>query len=113
MVFLAYSLLPFFFAVFIIIPIVGISLALAFYKVNRRPFLVLLEAYFKYLVGDKLYVWKKIDKKITRKEEVVGSSELFVPRLSDSKLKDISWSLDVEKSIYAEQENDRAKNNNQ
>lgn len=104
MAFLFYSILPFFIAIFFIIPIGALTIALAFYKVNSRPFVNFLEAMFKYSIGDKLYIWKKKDKKIIqKKEEDLSAPEIFVPRLSDSKLKDIAWSLDVEESLYAGQ----------
>ncbi|MEX0934052.1 MAG: PrgI family protein [Candidatus Paceibacterota bacterium] len=102
MAFLAYSLLPLFIAILVIAPVGALALALAFYKVNNRPFIALLESFFRFLMTGKLYIWKRQDKKITPKQEKQVASSLFVPRLSDSKLKDISWSLDVHDSIYAQ-----------
>jgi len=112
--YLAYAILPFFFAILIIIPVAALSLALAFYKVNKRPFINIVESYFKYTFSDKLYIWKKKDRKVTPKEEKEKSDEsgLFVPRLSDSKLKDIAWSLDVQESIYAGEEKNTPNPNN-
>lgn len=100
--FIIWSLLPNFIAIFIAIPVVGFFLALAFYKYNDRPFVYTVENSVKYFLGDKLYIWKKQDRKIDPKkpeEEKVDDSGLYVPKLSDSKLKDISWSLDVDEKI--------------
>jgi hypothetical protein len=82
-------------------PIVALGLALAFYKINNRPFIYMLEAAFRYFTNSSLYVWKKIPKKATpqKKEEASDQSadaNLFVPKLSDSKLKDLAWSLDIQ-----------------
>ena len=52
MSFLLWKLLPHFFAVILILPIAGLSLALTFYKVNEKPFSYILEAYLKYVMQD-------------------------------------------------------------
>jgi len=102
--FVLFKALPFFIAIFFIIPVVSFALALAFYKVNNRPFIVILESAFKFALKKKLYTWKKEEKKIIyKKDEEKAEPQLFVPRLSESKLKDIAWSLDVQESIYADQ----------
>ncbi|MFA6430618.1 MAG: PrgI family protein [Candidatus Paceibacterota bacterium] len=78
------------------------SLALAFYKVNGKPFANTLEAAFYYWGGNKLYIWKKTEKKPTSKpEEIVQQAKamISVPKLSESKLKDLTWSLDIKESL--------------
>ena len=40
-------------------PIVILALALAFYKVNNRPFVFVMESAFRYFMKDKLYIWQK------------------------------------------------------
>ncbi len=103
--FVVWQLLPTFVAFLIAIPIIILSVALAFYKKNNRPFIALLESMFKYSLGGKLYVWKKEPKKAARTQamEKKEIESLSLPRLSDSKLKDISWSLGVKDSLYAEE----------
>lgn len=84
----------------LILVIVALSVALAFYKINNRPFVNVLESAVRYSTGGKLYIWKKKTKKATpqsRKADVSDPlANLYVPHLSDSKLKDLSWSLDVQ-----------------
>lgn len=97
------------FGVLLSAPIVALGLALAFYKINNRPFIYMLEAAFKYFTGATLYVWKKIPKKATPQKKEDGSAEqadagLFVPKLSDSKLKDLAWSLDIQEGGVYEPE---------
>lgn len=79
-------------------PVAAFALALAFYRVNEKPFIDVVEAFFKYSVGHKLYIWKKEEKKPTPKsvaERHTPQAEVYVPKLSDSKLKDLTWELDI------------------
>ncbi len=93
--FVLWKLLPHFFAIFFILPLAGFSLALTFYRINGKPFIFIVQAWIGYMLQSKLYVWKKEPrKKETAKTEHEAVADL-VPRLSGSKLKDISWSLDV------------------
>lgn len=80
-------------------PIVVLALALAFYKINNRPFINVLESAFKYMVKDKLYIWHKTEaeEKETDSSTDKKFSSLIVPNLSQSKLKDMNWELDVKK----------------
>ncbi len=103
MVFVAWRFLPLFLAI-LVIPIVGsLALALAFYKFNNKPFIDLLESGFSFYTGEKLYIWKKQDKKIEPKEAGApkAPAQIYVPRLSDSKLKDLAWSLDINEKVNA------------
>ena len=93
-----YRALPFFIAIILILPIISFSLTLAFYKVNSKPFIFILEAFIKYYFSQKLYLWKKEEKSRDPKKERGSEAppeESFVPHISDSKLKELSWSLDV------------------
>lgn len=100
--FLAYRLLPLFIALFIIIPMASLSIALAFYKVNNRPFIVVMESALNYLIKEKLYIWKKEVKKAEeKKKEDSSAADFLVPKLSQSKLKDLTWSLDINETIYS------------
>jgi len=99
-VFILYSFLPFFIAILLAAPVAALGGALAFYKVNNRPFIEVAEAAFRYVGKSHLYVWRKKDRKIKKAEEKEGkgAAGLFVPKLSDSKLKDLSWSLDIQEN---------------
>lgn len=96
--FALYRFLPLFLAIIFIIPVAGLGIALAFYKVNNKPFIDLLESIFKFGIGKRLYVWKKEPKapEVTTPKTSVPSSSL--PHLSKSKLKDMMWSLGVKES---------------
>lgn len=94
-----YTLLPFFFVVLFGIPVIAFALALAFYRVNDRPFIEVVEAAFGYLTGTKLYLWQKRTPEPTAKNieaQVTQKAAVSIPKLSESKLKDLAWSLDVQ-----------------
>ncbi|MEA2112709.1 MAG: PrgI family protein [Patescibacteria group bacterium] len=96
--FTIYSLAPLFLAILIIIPLMGLSGALAFYKKDGRPFILTTESAFKYALGNKLYIWKKENKKRKKKKDKETSviEQLNIPKLSNSKLKELGWSLDIQ-----------------
>lgn len=89
-------------AIIIILPFLAFSIALAFYKINGKPFIDVVQAYFYYILGDKLYLWKKAEKKpISQLADQVqkAKSLVSVPKMSGSKLKDLTWSLDIKESL--------------
>jgi PrgI family protein len=95
--------------IFSFIPIVVIlaaSATLAFYRVNNRPFINVMESAFKYFMGGKLYIWKKEEKQqpkdaSTAIKDAKSYASVMVPKIADSKLKDLAWSLDIKESIYS------------
>lgn len=87
-----------FFGLLLASPIVVLAVALAFYKINNRPFVNTMESAFKYFLKDKLYIWhKKEPGEGEREEKETKFSSLVVPNLSGNKLKDMNWELDVKK----------------
>ena len=96
--FAAYRFLPLFVAVLIIIPVAGLSLSLAFYKVNGKPFITLLESIIKFGLGKRLYIWKRTPKKPLASKTPESVPTTSLPHLSQSKLKDMMWSLGVKEN---------------
>lgn len=93
-----------FIAVLFIIPTAAFALALAFYKVNQRPFILALEAAFRYLLSPKLFLWRQQPVKKGRPGEQAAGIKLSgqglaLPKLSESKLKDLAWSLDIKETV--------------
>lgn len=94
-------------AIIFIAPIMVLALLLAFYKVNNRSFILILEAAFRYTVTHKLYLWQHNDPKQEGKAPTASDKfaalgqerALNIPKLSGSKLKDLSWSLDVREKV--------------
>lgn len=93
-----YTYLPKFIAFALMLPILAFGAALAFFKVNNRPFIRSVESFLKYVLTNKLYIWKHEEKKVTR-EEQVRASAIPVPKLSESKLRDMTWNLDVKQGF--------------
>ena len=99
--FVLYKLLPAFLGYIFASLIVVFSLALAFYKPGNIPFIKVMESAFTFAFSDKLYIWKKRPHKKKqggeKEDDVVA--QINVPRLSDSKLSDLSWSLDIKEKL--------------
>lgn len=94
-----FTLLPIYLTIVLSIPVMAFSLALAFYEINGRPFVIALEHAFSYFVGHKLYLWKQRQQKAPASVEKAPPGAkgvvLPVPKLSESRLKDLAWSLNI------------------
>lgn len=100
--FMAYKLLPMFWAILVMIPAAVVAAGLSFYKPNNRPMIEMLESAFNFAINNKLYIWRRVDKKVVKKDEMkVVSASVLVPKISESKLKDLAWSLDINETIYS------------
>lgn len=99
------------FPVYIALPLIagfgGFGVALAFFQYNGQPFILAIEHGFYFYLRSKLYLWSN-EKAIEHMKEVsitqaavpVAKSP-FVPKLSDSRLHDLAWSLDINERISA------------
>ncbi|HAE36445.1 MAG: hypothetical protein UR85_C0002G0067 [Candidatus Nomurabacteria bacterium GW2011_GWF2_35_66] len=99
MIFVLYKLLPIYISIFLILPLAGLTICLVFVKINSKPFIYYLQASFNYLISSKLYIWKQrlVKKGDIQEEEITMPTAVSnVPMLSENKLKDLSWSLDVQ-----------------
>jgi len=98
--FILFRFLPLFLVIPLGILILGLSLGLAFYQINNKPFIYVLQSAFGYFLSNKLYLWGKKDKapQKAKKEEVL-LPPTYVPKLSQSKLHDLTWSLDIKESL--------------
>lgn len=92
--YLCIKILPVILSIFIVPAVAAFALALAFFKVNEKPFARAVEAFIRYRLNSRLYLWKKVPKKQTAVPETGKSNELKTI-LTESKLKTLSWSLDV------------------
>ncbi|MFZ1020151.1 MAG: PrgI family protein [Minisyncoccia bacterium] len=93
-----YKLLGLLLAVIPILIIAGFSGALIFYRPNNKPFINMLESGFKYLMQNKLYIWKKQAKKFQKINAAasINKNEMIAGmKLDGNRLRDLAWSLDV------------------
>ena len=101
------------FPIFLSLPLIGCVMAfvggLAFMQLNGRPFIIALEHGFFYSLHPKLYLWnnRRAQKK-TPVKQVISSEQAsaYVPKLSDSRLHELAWSLDIKERITAGIAND-------
>jgi hypothetical protein len=89
--------LPLFFALLLGAPVAALATALAFLKINNKPFIEILEAGFNYYVGKRLYLWRKEKEEIPDAPTTLVSEEVAKTStgLSRSKLEELAWKLDV------------------
>ncbi len=102
--YIIYSQLGIFPGILLFAPLIALSFSLAFVTWNGRKFLDVLGSAFNYFLKAKLYTWKKINKEVTAEEAAKSTSiaDTFVaPNLSQSKLKDLAWSLDIKETVFS------------
>lgn len=99
-----FSYVPILFAILLSLPVAGLGLALAFYKINGKPFIEVLEAGFNYYTSKKLMLWKYTEPTTKENEAAASASAAAAeaarpvrgaPRLTRGKLSELAWSLDV------------------
>ncbi len=105
----AFFYLPLIVSIFVAVPIGALGVALAFYKVNGKPFIEMMEAGFNYYVGGKLFIWKYPGPKTggaapSAPTVSAATPAPGTPRLTRGKLSELAWSLDVKKSTSKELE---------
>jgi hypothetical protein len=100
-----WRLLPIYLAAPIIAGVFGLGAALAFFKYNGRPFILALEHGFFFFTRSKLYLWsneqRKLSKEAVEESLAPGTPQVYVPKLSESRLHELSWSLDIKERIAA------------
>ena len=82
------------------IPIAILSAALAFYKINGRPFLYYLKGFMGFGIKQHVYVWKKpleeydifIQQKTTEKQSLILGK---ITEFAQTSLKRAGWSLNI------------------
>ena len=87
--------LPLLVGILIAVPVGAFTAALAFYKINNKPFVEIMEAAFNYYIGDRLYLWKKDKHQAEEAPVVAKPADPAKLGLTQSKLKDLAWSLDI------------------
>lgn len=94
--------LPMVAALLLSAPVVALALALAFYTMNGKPFIEVLEAGFNYYTGAKLFLWRRENRSGLPQAEAFGGGAALgtpnpkgTPKLTRGKLSELAWSLDV------------------
>ena len=92
-----FKFLPFLFAVLLSLPVIGLTGALAFYKVNNKPFINVVEAAAKFYTSSHLFLWRKEQNNIVKKPTPATPIVAHVQNshLTSGKLHELAWSLDI------------------
>jgi uncharacterized membrane protein len=100
-IFIMYVFLALWVVVLLGAPVGGFAAALAFYKVNGVPFIKVLNNALTFSSSKRLYLWKKVPAKKQKgaSQDTVGSTNVSGARLTENKLQDLSWSLDIQQKI--------------
>lgn len=93
-------------------PLVGLALALAFYKVNGRDFLFFLNSVSNHFLRPKLYTWSRVAQKPAKKQQKTAveidekkAKEQLQSRKQlsiEKKLQKLAWQLDIMKTQQKE-----------
>lgn len=83
-----------------------LGLLLTFYKFNNRPFAFAIQAWAKFVANARLYVWKprkmvEEDKKSPKVELPKVKQDL--PTLTEDRVEELSWSLDIKDMMQKDQ----------
>lgn len=100
--FIAWKTLPLYVAILVGGAALALGASLAFVKYNSRPFILAMESGFYYLISNKLFLWDaegKEKNKKKKKNEAKQSQEVVIPKLADSKLHELAWSLDIKEQV--------------
>jgi hypothetical protein len=100
--YLVYRVLPLFLAAPVILAVAGGAASLAFLEYNGRPFILSVENAFYFFIHPKLYLWnneRRAKKTVREKSQDLGKANVYIPKLSESKLHELSWSLDINERI--------------
>ena len=105
--FVIYSLLPLYLATIPMLAVGGLAFMLAFRKINNQSFAKIMEAAFKYFFNNKLFLWRKDASSgpttLGHAPNIPSSTPIeAIPTVSDGKLEDISWNLDVKSGVEPE-----------
>lgn len=108
--FLLWRSLPFLIAAPLMLAAVGFGAALAFIQVNKKPLITVIEAAFMYFIRGKLYLWNAERKKKhagNKKNDELGTqAPQDIPSLSENKLTDLAWSLDINERLHVDRQHE-------
>lgn len=95
----SYKIIPFPFWIIVSLFFVAMALALAFYKLNNRPFIEVAQSFLSYYFKNKLYIWqrtpptqKKPAAPVVPKPPKEGQSE---KQVTGKTITDLAQNLDI------------------
>jgi hypothetical protein len=101
--YLLYRILPFILAFPLIGVVMGLAAALAFFQYNGRPFIIAVEhAFYFFLIPSSIFGTTSVNEKPYRqnnRKRRGSTAKVMFPKLSGSKLHELSWALDIKERI--------------
>ena len=77
------------------IPVIGLSLALAYYKPNGQPLIAFIIYSIAFFFKPKMFIWKRLPEKISPVKKAVKKVEVKTRRtINEEKIKEIADLLD-------------------
>ena len=111
-IFIMYVFLQLWLVIILGAPVAAFVASLAFLKIIGMPFIKMLAAALNYSSSARLYLWRKVaaptpsksDFKSPKKSDFFPAGDFkgaggAAPKLTESKLQDLSWSLDVQQKL--------------
>src|SRR3989338_8813936 len=95
-----FVLLPLFFYPLALV-IGALAASLAFLKINERPLPIVVKNALFFFIRPRLYIWRKESMRKPEPQPALKGPEVLirtVPKMSESKLTDIAWSLDIKQT---------------
>lgn len=82
-------------------PAAILSGSMAFLKIGGLPFPAVLINGINFYMKPRLYIWKRAPTKKVAAPKLgeAGGAQLKTPSLTESKLSDLSWSLDIKEKL--------------
>ena len=94
--YLSYKIIPFPISVPVIAACAGLGLALAFYKLNGRPFIEVMQYWVLYQFKNKLYIWKREPNRGKSQElDTKIQTEAQIPEKKTRDIGDLARNLDI------------------
>ncbi len=86
-------------------PFAVLGLGLAFYRVNDRPLIDVLEHAITFYLNSRDYRWNKVEQNPSDIAKQKALQQIdhnqFIPAATSNKIKDLAWSLDIKESMYS------------
>lgn len=82
------------------IPVASLAFALAYLKINEQPLANVVMNGLRYFLRPRLYIWKKkrVEFSVTQVAKK-AATPLELTKLTESKLNDLAWSLDIKEKL--------------
>lgn len=80
----------------------GLAASLAFLKINEQPFWLVLKNAVFYIIRPRLYTWQKRTPEKSKSPREKKPEEVLIktmPKMGESKLSDLAWSLDIKEKL--------------